>query len=74
MDGDNDNDATGRQSERLGSGRVFMASLNEMEGDVWLHVTAPNGNKGSINLNKLQCGPITRKAFIDWGRSHIQNT
>ena len=58
----------------LGSGRVFRASINQVDGDVWLHVTAPNGNKGSLNLNKLSCGPITRKAFVDWGLSHIQNT
>lgn len=57
----------------LGSGRIFKASITEIEGDVWLHVTAPNGNKGSLNLNQLTCGPITRKAFVEWARSHIQN-
>ena len=50
---------------------VFMASITDISGDVWLHVEGPNGNKGALNLSQLVCGSITRNAFIDWGRAHI---
>jgi hypothetical protein len=50
---------------------LVRAKITELEGDVWLHVKAPNGNSGSLNLSKLACGPITRKAFVDWARARI---
>jgi hypothetical protein len=48
---------------------VSEARVFELCGDVWLRVKAPNGNQGAINLTELSCGPVTRKAFVDWARA-----
>ena len=60
---------TKEMSPPVAAGRLYNASVNCIEGDMWLHVTAPDGLKGSINLSCIQ-GLVTRLAFIRWAKSN----